>query len=86
MVEHEPPIPSFTLTADDPAAPFALLAYASGVRNRGGSDEEVAAIRDIVQDWYRWQDAHSVIPLGRSVMLNKKVEQVLAPKEADDAE
>jgi hypothetical protein len=72
MTDDEMPI--FVLAASDPAAPFALLAYASALRNKGGSDEDVAEIKEMVQEWYKWQDTHGVIPLGRSVMLSRKID------------
>lgn len=55
-----PTEPTFTLKASDPAAPFALLAYASAARNRGMSDEYIAEIRTLADEMYEWQDAHGV--------------------------
>lgn len=54
--------PTFTLRASDPAAPFALLAYASAARNNGESDAYVADVRAAAVEMYEWQDAHGITP------------------------
>lgn len=49
-------VPSFTLTADDPAAVPALLSYAAATR-----DPEGAAIaRAVAHEFMEWQDAHGI--------------------------
>jgi hypothetical protein len=52
--------PSFVLKASDPAAPFALLAYASAARNNGMPDAYCSEIRTLADDMYDWQEAHGV--------------------------
>lgn len=81
MEDDTEEIPSFVLSASDPAAPFALLAYASATRNKGGSDERVAELKAIADEWYRWQGTHGVIDLGRSVMIAKKIHSMLVDED-----
>jgi hypothetical protein len=71
--EHEG-IPSFLLSANDPAAPFALLAYATAAHNRGASEDYVDSIRHLAAEMHQWQDTHGILGLGHSVMLAKDVE------------
>lgn len=72
----DPDAPTFTLSAADPAAPFALLAYASALSNKGAKAEDVFWVRALAQEFYRWQDTHGVIELGRSVLINDKIENM----------
>ena len=80
-MQHPPPTdePSFVLTASDPAAPFALLAYASAAHNKGYSDAYVSEIRTKAQDMYQWQDDHGVIAPGKAGVINAKISAMFQP-------
>ena len=61
-------VPSFTLKASDPAAPFALLSYAAVVKNHGGSREDVNRVQALAAEFYDWQDTHGITPPDTSDM------------------
>lgn len=69
-------LPTYLLQATDPAAPFALLAYASASHRKGADDAAVADIKRLAMEFYRWQDTHGVIPLGKSMMVNDKIDRM----------
>lgn len=68
--------PVFMLRGSDPSAPFALLAYASASQRAGASVEFVASIKREAMRFYSWQDTHGVIELGKSMMINDKIDRM----------
>lgn len=76
MQEATPDEPQFVLTASDPAAPFALLAYASASRNRGDASEEyLAHLKALAAEFYAWQDAHGITAPGYAAHVTDKIDK-----------
>lgn len=75
----QPNEPSFVLKGSDPAAPFALLAYASAAHNKGMSDAYVTEVRTMAQAMYQWQDEHGIIAPGKAGVVNSKIQAMFRP-------
>lgn len=82
MTDEEP---VFTLRASDPASPFAILAYAAACRNKGADADFIAHVKAKAAEFYKWQDTHGVIELGKSVMFNERIDRMFRSTNAEGA-